>query len=210
MSGGPCLDMFGNLIGLAFAKEDISFGRLRFAKDLTAPREYRSSTIVVSTDEMLEFLEAAIPDFKPEAERGNAFQTAQQVADSIRESIIVVKSWKKDPRIARKIARDEALDRIRKRAPIGGGSRSIANIREKGIFPDVWCMACKATGKFHCLNCSGKGKVAVQKRVRVPGSYDAQGSPMYRHELQPQTCPICRGIATRDCQDCVDGKLPLR
>jgi len=210
VGGGPCLDMNGNLVGLAFAKDDFRAGRFLWFQNMNVERRHYDHAVVVSTGAISDFMKIAAPEFQFKNEAANRFESHQQMAEAVKNSVMLVKSWKAAKNNVHEVRPDfvpqgsrEAYDFKRKKAGI-----ELASIRRKRLFPDLWCMTCYGRGKLHCLTCGGEGKVFSRVSVYT-GNRNAAGQKIYKHEVKGKTCPGCKGRPFKDCPHCVEGQLRL-
>jgi len=205
VGGGPCVDMNGNLCGLAFAKKDFSYGNLHWLRNPRMRRRSSDETVVISNEAVSEFMKVAAPSFTFGAEGGNEFANRHMLSQHVRGAVMLVKSWK---------ARKDGAGNVRDMVDVavvghrGNPREALANIRKKRLFPDVWCMSCYGTGRWACPQCVGRGKIEVRDRIET-GTRDAHGHKMYRDGTKVVDCPNCTS-PTRDCTHCIGGKLPFR
>lgn len=208
VGGGPCLDVNGNLVGLAFAKTDFRLGRFIWFNNLQIRRTHYNHTVAVSNDAIIEFMRVAKPEFKFPAENNQPFGSRHQLVEKVRGSVLLVKSWKANDDTVHKVRPDyipegsrEAYAASRKKSGV-----DLASIRKKRLFPDLWCMTCSGHGEVRCLTCAGTGKVQYRETVDT-GNRNGAGGKIYRPVIKTKTCPHCNHDPVRDCKDCVKGKL---
>jgi S1-C subfamily serine protease len=212
VGGGPCLDMNGNLVGLAFAKKDFSYGRMNWLMNPgrrnpeIRRRRSNNETVVISNEAVSEFMKFADPNFDFGEEANDEFANRHALSSRVRGAVMLVKSWKAEAAGKGRPARD--LVEVAVVGKRGDPLAKLASIRKERLFPDVWCMSCYGTGKWKCPTCVGRGDVTVRGLVET-GRNDVHGNKMLRHGLKEVDCPDCT-VPISDCRHCSGGKLPFR
>ena len=208
VGGGPVLDMYGNLVGLAFSKKDFyHYRHLGWLRDVRLRRAaYSSSSVAISNDAITEFMSAVMPEFEFGVEKGEEFDNRHILSKNVRGSVMLVKSWKARDDKAK--APQDMTDIAVEGRHRGDAGAALASIRKKRLFPDVWCMSCYGTGRWRCPNCGGVGKVQVRAKIET-GTRDVHGNKMYRWGTKAVDCSNCTDPDT-DCRHCHGGKLPFQ
>jgi S1-C subfamily serine protease len=196
-SGGPCLDSFGNVCGIVFAKQSRS--RLVWIGDWVRRVQIKSSGVSVSNKAIQEFLDVARPNFIWEAEKTETLPNRQQLAESARGSILLVKSWIPPSTLVEENVPDHMIAGKNKMA-------EVATLREKLLWPDLWCMNC--TNGWESCGCNN-GQVFHRKERYKSGKNPINGATIYGYRDVYKKCSDCKGKGGRKCRFCNGGKMPL-
>lgn len=197
-SGGPCVDTYGNVCGVAFEtdRDELSTFANR-NKD-----QYNRPGIAVSASPLIQFIKSVDPTFEQLPPRWESALNRQELAEQIRPSVFLVKSWK-SPLSRQGNGALTELDLGTKELQ----NLESATLRENRLYPDVWCFYCKGTGGLRCPN-SGciRGSIEIRKPV-VIGVDPNTGRNIYRINRYNERCKTCNGHDGIKCPHCIGGKL---
>ena len=201
-SGGPTVDMNGNVVGIAFAKRD--YRRYSLIGDHWVRIRYMRDGVSVSNKAIKEFLKIAAPDLVfPEVNR-EPYSSNQELVENVRGSVMLIKSWIPPTSKVTSSASSRFRSDVTQLKLV-----KLATLREKRLYPDLICMRCSGKGYVDCPNrkCH-KGGVS-RKVVRQVGTDPIHGSPILRSNTVVDTCKVCRGKGGEVCPDCDKGRLSL-
>ena len=204
-SGSPCVDMGGNVLGVAFASDIL--GRQRASS-------YSGKSLAVDNTSLIEFIKSVKPDFEFQKINGEAYKSKIELCDKTRESVFLIKSWM--PPTTRFEERNSRYSTPRltlNSSDSRPGSTwrntemEIATLRENSLYPDVWCPYCNGSSSLKCPErlCK-RGKVERRKTTRV-GYNPNNGDPIYRTDRYYAACPTCKGTGELKCPHCNDGVM---
>jgi len=197
-SGGPCVDMYGNVCGVAFEhkRKDLSTFSNRNEE------RYSKTGVAVSASPLIQFIKSVDPDFKQLPPLGGQELSRASLAEQVRPSVFLIKSWE-SPTV-----REGVTDRTEE--DLGAYALKkleSATLRENRLYPDVWCFYCRGTGTLACPNRScTRGSVTIQRNV-VAGVDPNFGKKIYALKRFHERCPTCRGNDGIKCPHCLQGKL---
>ena len=197
-SGGPCVDRFGNVVGVAFAVTNEA------RSDFGSSQFYQRG-LVVKAKPLIDFLKAYDSDFEFLEASKVPISSRQNLTAAVRDSVLLVRSWKSPTE------RFENRDRgginellIKPRRDI---VKEFATLKEHRLYPDDWCPHCKGSGMHRCPNRFCK-RGQVESRKKVLSHVDPNtGQKHYRWTRQFSRCPTCRGEDAVGCEYCRDGKI---
>lgn len=205
-SGSPCVDMAGNVLGVAFARESIA-GRV-------SGNNYSGKSLAVDTKSLIEFVKSVKPEFEFSEIKKEGYKSKIELCEKTRQSVFLIKSWippttRVDERNSRygssRLTLDPSEDKngwsFRK------SEKEIATLRENSLYPDMWCPYCLGAAAMKCPEklCK-RGSVEKRKSV-LAGHYPNNGGPIYRIDKEYVRCPTCRGKGKLRCPHCDEGVL---
>ena len=199
-SGGPTVDMNGNVVGIAFAKRDYRKYKLIGNHWLEIRR--LNDAVSVTNKALKEFLKVAAPDVVLPDVKQTPYSSRQKLVEDVRGSIMLLKSWIPPTSVAKtKSSRRSELTQL--------NMMKIANLRESRLYPDLQCMRCSGKGYVDCKNrrCN-KGAISRQE-VQQTGVDPLFGTPKFQPRIVYDKCEVCRGKGGEICPDCDKGKLSL-
>jgi hypothetical protein len=199
-SGGPCVDMFGNVCGVAFEKDRNDISTFADRKG----RPYEKQGVAVSASPLVQFIKSVDPDYQQLPPRNEEALSRQKLTEQIRPSVFLIKSWK--PPLNRQADAERFGEELR-----ASELRTLesATMKENRLLPDIWCFNCRGEGTVKCSNpnCT-RGSIGTRKPVLI--GRDAQGKNLYRVEVRSHRCTTCGGDDRLKCPYCVNGKLDLK
>ena len=204
-SGSPCVDMGGNVLGVAFASDIL--GRQMAAS-------YRGKSLAVNNKSLIEFIKSVKPDFEFQKINDEAYENKIELCDKTRESVFLIKSWmppttRFEERNSRYSPPQLTLNSSDSRpsSTWRNTEMEIATLRENSLYPDVWCPYCHGSSSLNCPErlCI-RGKVERRKTTRV-GFNPNSGEPIYRTDRYYAACPTCSGTDKVKCPYCDNGVL---
>ena len=193
-SGSPCLDMKGNVVGIAFAIDSEEFNKYR--------SRFSRRSYAVKSSALVQFIKSVKPDFKFPETRTDPYSSRLALTDGVRGSALLVKSW------------IPPTERFEVRQPLFGeksnyqrGIAQLATLKENSLYPDDWCPFCRGTTKTKCTN-----RLCVRGQIEKRKSYLAgyvpnTREPIYKIRRYFERCPTCKGNNQLKCQHCRDGKI---
>ena len=197
-SGGPCVDRFGNVVGVAFAAKHLESSAINASR-------FRDQGVVVKAKPLIEFLKAYDDEFELLEPSLVPLSNRQALTASVRDSVLLVKSWKSP---TEKFANQNrsAIDVLRpsQRRDI---VKEFATLKENRLYPDDWCPHCNGTAVCRCGNrfCK-RGQIENRKQVLARTDPNT-GKKFYRWIRTYSRCKTCGGDDAVKCQACIDGKL---
>ena len=201
-SGGPTVDMNGNVVGIAFAKRD--FRKYNLVGSHWLEIRHRREGISVSNKAIKEFLKIAAPDLVFPAIREQPYSSGQELVESVRGSVMLIKSWI-PPTSAIK---QGTASRYRSEVTQLKLER-LATLREKRLYPDLQCMRCSGKGYLDCPNRRCRDGSVSRQEVQKAGVDPLFGTPRYQPRIVYDKCQVCRGKGGAVCPDCDRGRLSL-
>ena len=201
-SGGPTVDMSGNVVGIAFARRD--YRKYDLVGDHWLQIRKRREGVSVSNKVVKEFLKIAAPDLVFTEPNQRPYSSSQELVENVRGSVMLIKSWipptsyvENNP--AKGYRSDVTQLKLVK----------LATLREKQLYPDLICMRCKGKGYLDCANrrCH-KGGVS-RKETRQTGTDPIHGIPIFQTHTVYDKCQVCNGKGSEICPDCDKGRLSL-
>ncbi len=200
-SGGPCIDMYGNVCGVAFEKDRYDIAT--FAD--RAGRQYEKRGTAVSATPLVQFIKSVEPDYEQLPPKNEEVLSRQRLTEQVRPSVFLIKSWK--PPLNRVNVDINQADRFGEELRASElRTLEAATMKENRLFPDLWCYNCRGAGALKCKNCT-RGTIETRKPTYT--GRDAQGNPNYRIERHSQRCKTCSGSGSLKCPFCVNGKLKV-
>ncbi len=201
-SGGPTVDMSGNVVGITFARRDYrKYGLL--GSHWLRIRHIREG-VSVSNKAVKEFLNVAAPDLVYPEVNQKPYSSNQELVESVRGSVMLIKSWIPPTSLVTRSASSRFRSDVTQLKLV-----KLATLREKRLYPDLVCMRCSGKGYVDCPNrrCH-KGGVS-HKVTRQVGTDPIHGTPILRSNTEIDTCEVCRGKGGEVCPDCDKGRLTL-
>ena len=199
-SGGPCVDMHGNVCGVAFErdKDDIlTFGKRN-------ERDYDVKGIAVSATPLVQFIKSVDADYQQLPPHADKVFNRQNLTDHIRPSVFLIKSWKSP--LARQRTVGQFGEEINAREI---RNLETATLKENRLYPDLWCFTCRGGGSLKCTNPNcARGQIQERRRV-VVGTDPNFGKKIYAYKRFFEKCPTCSGAGRIKCPHCIEGKLKL-
>lgn len=197
-SGGPCVDQFGNVVGVAFAVTNLE-------KMSSGARLYHDRGVVVKAQPLIEFLKAFDSEFDFLTPKDKALPSRQTLTANVRDSVLLVKSWKSPTERFANRSRS-AIDVLRTK-PRRDIIKEFATLKENRLYPDDWCPHCNGTAVCRCTNRFCK-RGQIQNRKQVLANIDPNtGKKFYRWVRSYERCPTCGGDDAVKCRSCRDGKI---
>jgi len=197
-SGGPCVDRFGNVVGVAFAVKNLE-------KSSIGGGQYFDRGVVVKSEPLVEFIKAYNPEFKFLKPSEVPQSSRQTLTASVRDSVLLVKSWK-SPTERFENRNRSALDVLRpdQRRDI---IKEFATLKENRLYPDDWCPHCNGSAVCKCNNRFCK-RGQIENRKQVVSRVDpTTGRKSYRWVRTYERCATCGGDDAVKCWACRDGKI---
>jgi len=197
-SGGPCVDRFGNVVGVAFAVKNLE-------KSSIGGGQYFDRGVVVKSEPLVEFIKAYNPEFKFLKPSEVPQSSRQTLTASVRDSVLLVKSWK-SPTERFENRNRSALDVLRpdQRRDI---IKEFATLKENRLYPDDWCPHCNGSAVCKCNNRFCK-RGQIENRKQVVSRVDpTTGRKSYRWVRTYERCSTCGGDDAVKCWACRDGKI---
>ena len=197
-SGGPCVDRFGNVVGVAFAVTNLEKASFNTSR-------YRDRGVVVKAQPLVEFIKAYDREFKFLEPSEAALPSRQALTANVRDSVLLVKSWKSPTERFGNTGRS-TLDVLRpsQRRNI---IKEFATLKENRLYPDDWCPHCNGSAVCKCTNRFCK-RGQVQDRKQVVSRIDPNtGQKSYRWVRTFERCTTCGGDDAIRCRVCRDGKI---
>ena len=196
-SGGPCVDMYGNVCGVAFERDRNDIATFADRNG----RQYEKQGVAVSASPLIQFIKSVEPDYEQLPPRDEEVLSRQKLTEQVRPSVFLIKSWK--PPLNRQSDSERFGEELR-----ASELRTLesATMKENRLLPDLWCFNCRGAGSVKCTNpnCT-RGSIGTRKPV-VTGR-DAQGNNLYRIEQHNHRCPTCGGDDRLKCPFCINGKI---
>ena len=201
-SGGPTVDMSGNVVGIAFARRD--YRKHNLIGDHWLQIRKRREGVSVSNKVIKEFLKIAAPDLVFTEPNQRPYSSSQELVENVRGSVMLVKSW------------IPPTSYVKNNPPRGYRSDvtqlklvKIATLREKQLYPDLICMRCTGKGYLDCTNrrCH-KGGVS-RRETKQTGVNPIHGNPILQSHTVYDKCQVCNGKGGEICPDCDKGRLSL-
>ena len=201
-SGGPCVDMYGNVCGVAFEKDrhDVA----TFAD--RAGRQYEQRGIAVSGAPLIQFIKSVEPNYNQLPPRNEEVLGRGQLAEQVRPSVFLIKSWQ-PPRNRVNANRNQPEQFGAELRASERRTLEAATMKENRLFPDLWCYNCRGEGVVKCNNCT-HGSIEIRKPTYT--GLDMQGNRNYRIERHSHRCKTCKGTGSLNCPFCVEGKLEVK
>jgi S1-C subfamily serine protease len=201
-SGGPVVDMNGNVVGIAFAKRD--YRKYKLIGDHWLEIRYLKDGVSISNKAVKDFLKVAAPDLVLPAVNQKPFSSGQELVERVRGSTMLIKSWMPPTTAVARSSSSRYRSDVTQLKLV-----KLATLREKRLYPDLHCMRCSGKGFLDCPNrrCN-KGGVA-RKGTRQTGVNPITGTPIYASNTVYDTCTVCDGKGGAICPDCDRGRLSL-
>ena len=199
-SGGPAVDLNGNVVGIAFKKRN--YAKYKLIGKHWLEIQFMNEAISISNKTLKEFLKVAAPDFVLPEMRQTPYPSQQELVEDVRGSIMLVKSWIPPTSVVKKNSENRSeLAQLK--------LMKLANLNEKRLFPDLICMRCSGNGYVDCPNrqCH-RGRVS-RRTTRQTGTDPIHGTPILQSNTVYDECRVCDGNGRGVCPDCDKGRLTL-
>jgi len=197
-SGGPCVDKFGNVVGVAFAVTHLE-------KSSIGASRYHDRGVVVKAQPLVEFLKAYDSEFDFLKPSVVPLSSRQALTADVRDSVLLVKSWKSPTeRVGDGNRSDLEVLRPSQRRNI---IKEFATLKENRLYPDDWCPHCNGSAVCKCSNrfCK-RGQIENRKQVLLRVDPNT-GRKSYRWVRTFERCTTCGGDDAVKCRVCRDGKI---
>jgi hypothetical protein len=184
-SGGPCLDLRGNVLGVVFAVTNNKV--VGSARGFAVPSRFGT--------ELLENLDGLISLRDPGTEL--RILTPEQIVQRSRGAVVRIDIYG-SPRSVSKPERNGTPS---------SKTDPLLELVTRGLLPELTCMRCEGSGVQDCLKCSN-GTISEHRREAVSIN-PLTREPIMGIKVYKVACPNCKGIGRQKCPYCNRGRLKL-
>ncbi|MCR9294277.1 MAG: trypsin-like peptidase domain-containing protein [bacterium] len=180
-SGGPAVDLFGSVVGIAFAESVVK-------------EEYgRGRGLLVNPEDAVQWIREKHPSLPLIQASEPTFQDWEAVYAETSPSVVLIERY---------VDRDFVID---KRTQQTNASPRDLNAAQLGMFFDPWCLFCSGKGFSTCVRGCTNGGIRRVIRVQV-GFNRVNNTPIYGSKTVYDPCPTCSGSGKQRCKHCENGR----
>ena len=201
-SGGPTVDMNGNVVGIAFAKRD--YRKYKLIGDHWLRIRYMKDGVSVSNRAVKDFLKVAAPDLVFPQVNQQPYSSTQELVESVRGSVMLIKSWIPPTSLVENSTAARFRSDVTQLKLV-----KLATLREKRLYPDLICMRCSGEGHLDCPNRRCHNGGVSRRTTRQTGTDPIHGTAILQSHTVYDECQVCRGKGGAVCPDCDKGRLTL-